>query len=58
MSKVVMILLCLFLPPIAVFLLEGVGLQLIINIILLVVSFGVLAIVHAFYLALSKHKAI
>ncbi len=55
MNKIVMILLCIFLPPIAVIMLEGVGMHLVLNILLLIVSFGVGAIIHALYLYVNHH---
>ena len=48
MNKVVMILLALFLPPIAVFLKSGVGKDLIINIVLCLLFF-VPGVVHALW---------
>lgn len=56
MNKIVMILLCIFLPPIAVFLMEGVGVHLLLNIVLLIVSFGIGAIIHALWLYVTKHE--
>lgn len=52
MNKIVLILLCIFLPPIAVFLMRGVGGALVIN-ILLALLFYFPASIHALYLALS-----
>ncbi len=49
-NKLVMILLSLFLPPVAVFLKEGVGKHLIINIILCL-CFAVPGVVHALWLS-------
>lgn len=50
MSRVVLILLALFLPPVAVFIKEGVGKHLIINIVLCLL-FWVPAIVHSIWVA-------
>ncbi len=50
MSRVVLILLALFLPPVAVFIKEGIGKHLIINIVLCIL-FWVPAIVHAIWVA-------
>jgi len=49
MNKIVMILLSIFLPPIAVFLKEGVGMQLLLNILLCIVFFFP-GVVHALWL--------
>ncbi len=49
MNKVVMILLALFLPPIAVFLKNGAGKDLLINIVLCLLFF-VPGVVHALWL--------
>ena len=52
-NKVLMIILSIFLPPVAVFLLKGAGTDLVINIVLYIISFSVLAIVHALWLTLK-----
>jgi uncharacterized membrane protein YqaE (UPF0057 family) len=49
MSKLVLILLAIFLPPIAVFLSKGVGKDLIINIVLCLIFF-IPGVVHALWL--------
>lgn len=48
MNKVILILLSIFLPPIAVFLKQGVGMGLLLN-ILLCFAFFLPAVVHALY---------
>ena len=48
-NKIVMIILAIFLPPVAVFLKEGVGLHFVINIVLWIISFGILGIVHGLW---------
>ena len=48
--SLIQILLCLFLPPVAVALRAGVGLQLIINIVLCFV-FWLPAVIHAFWVS-------
>jgi len=53
MNKIVMILLCLFLPPIAVLLSKGVGKDLLINIILCLLGF-LPGVVHALWLITKK----
>ena len=52
MGKLITILLCIFLPPVAVFLKEGIGKHLIINIIL-VLFFFVPAMIHALWVCLG-----
>ena len=53
MNKLVMILLCIFLPPIAVLIQKGVGKDLLINIILCLL--GLLpGMVHALWLLMKK----
>ncbi|GAA5315144.1 MAG: YqaE/Pmp3 family membrane protein [Candidatus Pelagadaptatus aseana] len=52
MNKIVMILLALFLPPIAVFLKEGAGKHLIINIVLCLVFF-LPGVVHALWVTMK-----
>lgn len=49
MNKIVMIILSIFLPPIAVFLKKGVGKDLIINIVLCFVFF-IPAVIHSLWL--------
>lgn len=50
---IVEILLCIFLPPVAVALRKGAGMDLLINLVLWLLTFGILGIIHAFWL-LSK----
>ncbi len=54
MSKLVLILLAIFLPPVAVALVDGVGKHLIINILLLIVTLGLGAVIHALWVVMSK----
>ncbi|HPF45315.1 MAG: YqaE/Pmp3 family membrane protein [Alphaproteobacteria bacterium] len=56
MSKLVIILLCIFLPPVAVFILRGFSGAFFLNIIL-VLLFFLPAVVHALWIALSDKKA-
>lgn len=51
---IVEILLCIFLPPVAVALRKGAGKDLLINLILWLLTFGILGIVHAFWLLTKK----
>jgi len=53
MNKLVMILLAIFLPPIAVFIKEGVGAHLVINILLYIFTLSLGAIVHALWLLMK-----
>ena len=52
MNKVVLIILAILLPPVAVFLKKGVGLDLIINIVLCLVFF-LPGVIHALWLTLK-----
>ena len=52
--SIVDILLAIFLPPVLVFLKKGAGKDLLINILLLVISFGIGAIIHAFWILSKK----
>jgi uncharacterized membrane protein YqaE (UPF0057 family) len=51
---IVEILLCIFIPPVAVAMRKGVGKDLIINLVLWILTFGILGIVHAFWLLSKK----
>ena len=51
-NKIVLILLAIFLPPVAVALKSGAGKSLVINIVLLLLTFGVGAIIHALLVVL------
>lgn len=55
MNKLVLILLCIFLPPVAVFIMRGIGGALFLNIIL-VLLFFVPAMIHALWIALNDKK--
>lgn len=48
------ILLCIFIPPLAVFLKKGAGKDLIINLVLWILLFGLGGIIHAFWLLGKK----
>ncbi len=48
------IILCIFLPPVAVFLRKGAGKELIINLVLWVLLLGVGGVIHAFWLLSRK----
>ncbi len=48
------IVLCILVPPVAVFLKKGAGKDLIINIVLWVFLFGIGGIIHAFWLLSKK----
>ncbi|MBC8011683.1 MAG: YqaE/Pmp3 family membrane protein [Burkholderiales bacterium] len=52
---IVEILLCIFLPPVAVALRKGAGKDLLINLVLWILTFGILGIVHAFWLLSKKN---
>ncbi len=54
MSPLVMILLAIFLPPIAVLIKEGVGFHLLLNILLLVFTLGLGAVIHALWVVMQK----
>ena len=51
-NKVVMIILAILLPPVAVYLKSGTGTDLIINIVLWIVLFGIGGILHALWIIL------
>ncbi|MBT5766093.1 YqaE/Pmp3 family membrane protein [Pseudemcibacter sp.] len=55
MNKLLLILLCIFLPPVAVFIMRGISGAFILNIIL-VLLFFVPAIIHALWIAMSDKK--
>lgn len=48
------IILCIFLPPVAVFLRKGAGKDLIINLVLWILLLGVGGVIHAFWLLSRK----
>lgn len=52
--SIVDILLAIFLPPVLVFLKKGAGMDLVINIALLLLTFGLGAIIHAFWILSKK----
>jgi uncharacterized membrane protein YqaE (UPF0057 family) len=51
---IVDILLCIFLPPVAVALRKGIGQDFWINLLLWLLTFGIFGIVHAFWLLTKK----
>lgn len=51
-SKVILVILAIFLPPVAVFLKQGVDKHLLINILLVFLTLGLGAILHALWLIL------
>ena len=55
MNKILLILLCIFLPPVAVFIMRGISVALLMNIILVFVFF-LPSVVHALWIALSDKK--
>ena len=52
--EIIKIILAIFLPPVAVFLEVGLGTQFWINVILTVLSLGILGIIHALYVVLTR----
>ncbi len=52
MNKLVMILLAIFLPPVAVLIKEGLGLHFVINLLLVIFTLGLGAMIHALWLLL------
>lgn len=53
-NKVVQIILCIFIPPLAVYLKEGkIGTNFWINLVLTIVLFGIGGILHALYIVLK-----
>jgi uncharacterized membrane protein YqaE (UPF0057 family) len=53
-NKILMIVLAILLPPLAVGLKEGIGTHFIINLVLLILTFGVGAIIHALWIVLRS----
>ena len=51
-NKLLMVILAILLPPLAVGLKDGIGLHFIINIVLVLISFGLLGIIHALWIVL------
>ena len=52
-NKLLLVIIAILLPPLAVGLTKGVGLHLIINIVLLVVTFGIGSLIHALWCVLA-----
>ncbi|MEQ8558734.1 MAG: YqaE/Pmp3 family membrane protein [Henriciella sp.] len=55
--SIITILLCIFLPPVAVALRAGIGLQLVINIVLCFI-FWLPAVIHAFWVSSKGEPAV
>ncbi len=51
-NKLLMIIIAILLPPLAAFLKEGLGLHFVINLLLLVFTFWIGALIHALWLVL------
>lgn len=51
-NKVLMIILAILIPPLAVGLKEGIGTHFVINLVLLLLTFGVGALIHALWIVL------
>lgn len=54
MSTLVLVLLCLFLPPVAVLVKEGLGLHFIINLLLLIFTVWIGAVIHAMVISFRQ----
>lgn len=54
MKKILFLVLGFFIPPLAVGILEGIGTHFWVNLVLTILSCGTLAIIHAWYLILTK----
>jgi uncharacterized membrane protein YqaE (UPF0057 family) len=52
-NKLLMVIIAIFLPPVAVLLTKGLGFHFILNLILLVVTLGVGALIHALWCVLA-----
>jgi uncharacterized membrane protein YqaE (UPF0057 family) len=57
MSKLLLVIIAIFLPPLAIFLKDGLGNSFWINLILTIVGFYVLGLIHALYVILSDKAA-
>lgn len=53
MSRILMLIVAFFLPPVAIALLRGFGTHFWLNIVLWILSCGILGIIHAFYVVLT-----
>lgn len=51
-NKLLMIVLCVLLPPLAVFLRTGLGTQFVLNLVLTIVGFWIVGVVHALIVVL------
>lgn len=54
MNKLLLIILAVVLPPIAVGLVKGWGVHFVVNILLWVLSLGILGIIHGLYVVLTS----
>ena len=52
--EIIKIILAIFVPPLAVFLEVGLGTQFWINVILVVLTLGIGAVIHALYVVLTR----
>ncbi len=57
MNKVLLIILAILLPPVAAFLQVGATKHFWINLVLLFLTFGIGALIHALWLVLTEQKA-
>jgi uncharacterized membrane protein YqaE (UPF0057 family) len=52
-NKLLLVIIAILLPPVAVGLTKGLGFHLVLNIILLILTFGIGAIIHALWCVLA-----
>ena len=52
-NKIVLVILAILLPPLAVALKDGIGKHFVINLVLLFLTFGIGALIHALWLVLK-----
>ena len=57
MNKILLIILAIILPPVAAFLQVGATKHFWINLVLLILTFGIGALIHALWLVLTEQKA-
>ncbi len=57
MNKILLIILAIILPPVAAFLKVGATKHFWINLVLLILTFGIGALIHALWLVLTDQKA-
>lgn len=58
MNKLVMILLAIFLPPVAVLLKEGLGFHFLLNLLLVIVTLGLGAMIHALWVIMRDGEPV